>query len=472
MSKVRSFQKSPLTATLLPQKKVEEPMADWAQLPPELLTLIAKRLEIRSDVLRFRSICTSWRFISQPKIYPIPRNLPLKAEGRCEYDLDNIVRNTFFLVRLPGTGTHKNRTDPGRCWLLKIKDGSTDGVGVRLLRPFSHTELKSLPENFPKVLDLTKFQVIELGHEFFGLYKIYVDHPIEPQYREYTRKVALMWPNSSNSDDFIILALFRFFVEYLAFMRSGEKQWTLIRNVRDVQDFTCFNNKFYAIEQEGRTIVVDQFLNVSFLENVGSPTGKRFLVESGDDLLAVEMAFHTVFCNNSLADKVNGFSIYRLNEEEQKWVEMGNLGDRIVLISSGQAISLSCSELCLDRGNLIIYSAGPYVNLRQCLPENEDEEVTLVFDLGTKTASPLESFPSIRNLFWPPPDWLTSRECEASHSGVSSAELAISATPEVEGKHPDDSNGGKSPERGTSAEQVVKTKRSLSSKLMFKCFGS
>ncbi|OMO80005.1 hypothetical protein CCACVL1_13223 [Corchorus capsularis] len=366
-------------------------MADWAQLPPELLTLIAKRLEIRSDVLRFRSICTSWRFISQPKIYPIPRHLPLKAEGRCEYDLANIVRNTFFLVRLPGTGTHKNRTGPGRCWLLKIKHGSTDGVGVRLSRPFSHSELKSLPENFPK-------------------------------------------------------------------------------------DFTCFNNKFYAIEQEGRTIVVDQSLNVSFLENVGSPTGKRFLVESGEDLLAVEMAFHTVFCNNSLADKVNGFSIYRLNEEEQKWDDMGNLGDRIVVISSGQAISLSCSELCLDRGNLIIYSAGPYVNLRQCLPENEDEEVTLVFDLGTKTATPLESFPSIRNLFWPPPDWLTSplpeRECEASHSGVSSAELAISATPEVEVKHPDDSNGGKSPERGTSAEQVVKTKRSLSSKLMFKCFGS
>lgn len=53
--------------------------------------------------------------------------------------------------------------------------------------------------------------------------------------------------------------------EYPAFLRSGEKEWTVLENVHGLRDIISFNGKFYAIDLKGRTIVIDQSLNVSFL---------------------------------------------------------------------------------------------------------------------------------------------------------------------------------------------------------------
>ncbi|KAK8567931.1 hypothetical protein V6N12_006499 [Hibiscus sabdariffa] len=77
-------------------------MADWSQLPPELLLLIGKRLEARFDVLRFQSVCSSWRSSVPPKVDPflLPMYLP-SAYRYCGDDYRICVsRNTCYLIRL------------------------------------------------------------------------------------------------------------------------------------------------------------------------------------------------------------------------------------------------------------------------------------------------------------------------------------------------------------------------------------
>ncbi|EOX97545.1 F-box family protein [Theobroma cacao] len=471
-------------------------MADWSQLPPELLTLIAKRLETRFDVLRFRSVCSSWRSSFPPRVFPLPKYLPSKTKGRCDYSLSHITRHTFFLVRLPGSQNHQ--TAPG-CWLVKIRDG-TDRVRMRLLHPLSDSELKPLPVpiNFPKVLDLTNCQVIELGHEFVGRYDVYIDHPLEPQAQDYREKVAITW-SSTNSDDFMIVALFGFFVQYLAFLRPGEKEWTLSEIVHGAEDIISFNGKFYAIERGGRTIVVDQSLNASFLEHVGSPTSRKFLVQSCNNLLAVEMFFlrssnsdsdfgNPVNCGSSGGDEEIGFRIFRMDEEEQRWDEMGSLGDQILILGMRQTISVSASEFSWGKGNLIFYSTDLCISPRN----GQSQEMGMfVFDLEIGSASPLENCPSYCNLFWPPPEWVTSAlqnvESKAYPLVVSPREVirnstssATSAATDFDCEDPDSSSaistrevGGKSPGRITSAGQETGSKRaSPSSKFCFKfcCF--
>jgi F-box domain len=38
------------------------PIKDWSSLPPEVLNLIAKQVREISDFVRFRAVCTAWRF--------------------------------------------------------------------------------------------------------------------------------------------------------------------------------------------------------------------------------------------------------------------------------------------------------------------------------------------------------------------------------------------------------------------------
>ncbi|EOX97544.1 Uncharacterized protein TCM_006535 [Theobroma cacao] len=189
-------------------------MAGWSQLPPELLTLIAKRLEIRFDVLRFRSVCSSWRSSFPPKVYRLPKYLPPQNKTRYQCSLGGITRDTFVLVRLPGS--HDHQAAPG-CWLVKIRDG-TVCVRMQLLQPLSDSKLKYLPPvpaSFPKSLNTVNTQ----------------------------KTVAIIWP-STNSDDFMMLAEFH----VLAVLRSGEMEWTLLQMGSSVEDMISFNGKSYAIE--------------------------------------------------------------------------------------------------------------------------------------------------------------------------------------------------------------------------------
>ncbi|KAL4303576.1 hypothetical protein GQ457_10G024880 [Hibiscus cannabinus] len=400
-------------------------MADWSQLPPELLLLIGKRLEVRFDVLRFRSVCSSWRSSVSPKVdhFLLPTYLP---SGYRYYGDDyriRISRNTCYLIRLSDC----DRSQAPTCWLVKISDGA-DRLKMQLLDPFSDYNAKSLPENFPKVLDLANFQVFELDHAYIGHFKAERVHPLASIDRDYWTKVV--WLQSCTDDnDLIILTSFW----CLAAMRSGDEEWTLLENVKGVDDIISFNGKFYVAEREGRTIVIDQSLNISFLGCVGSGRrrGRKYLVRSVDDLLAVEMLHDTyqedpiTLCDQKLA----GFKVFKMNEEEHKWEEMESLRDRIVFLSDRQAISAPASEFCWGKGNLIFFHST-------CFPTRGH---VCVFDLETGTASPLENCPAYSNLFWPPPQWVTSPESMISSTRVisNSAHSMTSSPPETECKYPE-----------------------------------
>ncbi|XVF45600.1 hypothetical protein PTKIN_Ptkin02bG0219300 [Pterospermum kingtungense] len=376
-------------------------MADWSQLPPELLTLIAERLETRFDVLRFRSVCSSWRSSSPPEtIYPLPKHIYISSKPRFirEYTVRDVIvtTDTVFLVRLPGVVNHSNPTPPA-CWLVKIGDGISR-VKVSLLNPFSGSVLgPDLLVDLPKVLDLTNFQVVELGHQFFVQYAFSFYHDFMPLSLDHKKEVEFL-RSSTNSDDFVMLG---YLFGCLGFLRSGESNWTLLKNAQNahdtIHDIISFNGKFYAIDKNGKTVVVDQSLNVGFIEPVGSSVRRKYLVQSGDNLLAVEMPLYLTPVNrdSSVRDKVAGFRIFKLDEEVQKWDEIESLGDQILFLGWHHAISASASEFYWEKGNLIFYSSPEHL---------------FVFDLDTGTVSPLRNCPAYRNLFWPPPKWVTSLE--------------------------------------------------------------
>ncbi|XVF45601.1 hypothetical protein PTKIN_Ptkin02bG0219400 [Pterospermum kingtungense] len=354
---------------------------------------------------------------------------------------------------------HENRRLPGpdqtspACWLVNIRDDGTDLAKVGLLKPLLDSELKPLPTSFPKVLDLTNFQVIELGHQFVAQFSVYFNHPWDIRRHGYQsrEKTAFLWSNTDSNDYVMFTVLGR-----LVYFRSGEKEWGVLENVGvDVADIISFNGKFYVIERNGRTMVVDQSLKVTFLQHVGSAASRKYLVQSAYNLLTVEMLFlpssdsddALTPVNSPLRDTVVGFRIFRLDEEAEKWDKMESLGDQILFLGLHQSISASAYELYWGKGNLIFYSS---------------DEHLFVFDLDTATACPLEKCPAYSNLFWPPPEWVTSPQSVISSGQVrsNSTDSVTSATPDVEYKHPDSNLTisarefrCKSPERLSSARQ-------------------
>ncbi|XVF76375.1 hypothetical protein PTKIN_Ptkin13bG0261500 [Pterospermum kingtungense] len=334
-------------------------MADWSQLPPELLTLIAKCLDTRFTVLRFRSVCSSWRSSFPLKLYPLPTKLPLETIFPFKYcpEVGEIMIDTMFLVRCPATAA---------CRVVNVRE-YTHCAKTRLLKPLLDYEARRLVFKIPKELDLTNFQVIELGHQFlvltpYGSTEIFID------------KAAFLWSNT-NTNDFMMLTLI-------------ERQ--------ELYVVSCTSGKFYAIDDGGKTTLVDQSLNLSF---IGAPTDRnycrKFLVQSGDNLLDVEML--AVSTDSYGSRMVVDFKIFRLNEEEQKWDALESLGDQILFLGVRQSVSVSTSELHWDKGNLIFYSG--VLSTTYYYGASED---VFVFDLDTYAAGPLEIFPEFCKLFWPP----------------------------------------------------------------------
>ncbi|TYH88784.1 hypothetical protein ES332_D01G212000v1 [Gossypium tomentosum] len=323
-------------------------MADWSQLPPELVVLIAKCLEARFDILRFRSVCSSWRSSAPlpPKLNPLlPTNRPLPRRGR----------------KAPA------------CWLAKIRDATHHHpVEMQLLNP---PWLERPPRKFPKVLDLTNFQVLELGHEHVGHYDVSVDHPIEAHYATYRQKVVFLRSSTIDSDDFIMFSMFGI----SALLRSGEKEWIVLENVSCLEDIISFNGKFYAIDGNGRTIAIDQSLIVSFLPHVEcfrASRCRKFLVKSVDNLLFLEM-------------------FWEAGKKSTSGMDSLSLRDQILFMGFHEAISAPASEFGWGRGNLIFYPE----NLSDYPGYGNHEygigyTYMLVFDLETGTASRLENCPA------------------------------------------------------------------------------
>ncbi|KAK8582550.1 hypothetical protein V6N13_069324 [Hibiscus sabdariffa] len=208
------------------------------------------------------------------------------------------------------------------------------------------------------------------------------------------------------------------------FLRAGENEWIVLENVKSIEDIVYFDGKFYAIDGEGTIIAIDQYLNVSFLGGLSSGSdyrprlsrARKFLVKSGDNLLAVEKLWNPYAKTPSICCRSISSRVFRMNEEDQKWDEMPSLGDQILFLSIYQAISAPCC----GRGNLIFCS--------ERLGDSCD--YTFVFDLETGATSLLANCPGYCNLFRPPPQWVTSLEHEIS-STANLPERVASAGKEV-----------------------------------------
>lgn len=389
-------------------------MADWSQLPRELLNLIAEHLVSETDLLRFRSVCTSWRSSFQSKPFPIPAPiLPNKGISDSSWGF-YFSKRTIFRLGLPYP---HSQTSPSDGWLIKLEPDGPQRM--QFLNPLSRSIFKPLPTNFPKTLDLLHFRISELGNEYTLQYINY--RPFASSIGDagdvYMEKVAFSSNLSNGIEGFVLLTIH--VSGKLALLKFGDKKWTIIDDLPSPYDDVIFyEGEFYAVDTTGRTVVVgvENNLNVNVVADSVFGGDKKILVESCGELFLVdkhlsvgldddlgyeeEVEFSEEFdCFTS--ERTVRFEVFKMDGNLKKWVEVKNLGERMLFLGDNCSFSALASDFTGCKGNCIFFTDP--------LEDGGLKSRGIgVFDMESGSMEPLANYSGYSELFWPPPAWVSS----------------------------------------------------------------
>ncbi|XVF67997.1 hypothetical protein PTKIN_Ptkin10aG0167100 [Pterospermum kingtungense] len=331
--------------------------ADWTQLPNDILHHISKRLRSSLDIIRFRSVCSTWRSIVTP---PPCHSLAPWSNSSGSFTLLN---RRIFLIGSPKTNIH---TKPSTSWIIKIEHVCAP-KRIRFLNPLSKSLDHSLPYNFPEGFNSFDFRVLKLGEEYMLHNLVFL----------YMRKVVVS-RSDSNVNDFVLLSIN--YSGKLAMFKFSDQRWNYFPEAT-YDDVIFYKGNFYAVDSRCRTLVVG--LDSETTSVVRVPTGlrmfddrKKYLVESKGELLLV----------------VGMIRVFKLDEVGKEWIEINDLGDGVLFLGDNCAFAASAEDLYVPRGNYIVF-----LNSRN----------VCVFDLEDGSIRPLSKFPQLDKLFSPPSSWIS-----------------------------------------------------------------
>lgn len=329
----------------------------WADLPKELAERIGNCLDTHIDVLRFRSVCTTWRSSLAPLQnsphfpleIPFPLDDPQPFKARTGYHL---IESTVYIFQpLDGASI------PSSCkgWLVKFIK-TADGK-MRVLNPLTGRLIQVLPDHMPKVLNLLDFRVSQVCKS----YHVQYFNPSKPSFRDYdvgyVRKILLLTNHNAGSErnSFSLMAIDRY--DLLCYLKSGSEKWTKLKSASFyIDDIIVYKRNFYVVDRYGETMKFDSSFNETVVASRLSDgvRRKKRLVESEGQLFLVDSS-SDVGRNTSIEIKM-----YRLDEEQNEWIEVHTLGDQIFFAVNDCCFSVSSrhfgDQYC--RGNCIYYVNG------------------------------------------------------------------------------------------------------------------
>ncbi|CAL5197434.1 unnamed protein product [Lathyrus oleraceus] len=372
---------------------------DWSQLPTELWPKIGKYLDNHMHVLRFRSVCETFRSSIPPSL-PNSPSFPLQIPHPIHISLNtHLTQSTIYLIEPTGASSTSNLASlapstSSKCWLIKVQESKN--LPLSLLSPISDRKLSYPPSNNNtafKLWNLLDYRVIELC-------KSYTIEKIT-HFASSVRKVVF-YPNSpwTNVEDCVSFCIFQ--EGKLGFMKHGDQNWKLVDDKNFYyDDVIVFKGQFYVTDKWGTISWIDvcSLKLIQFSPPLCGLGNKKHLVESCGSLYVVDryyessenMRRNNVGRRRDRDEVVECFKVYKLDEEWGKWVDVKNLRDRAFILSNSCNFSVSTMELIGYQGNCI-YFRGKF-DVRVC--NLDDHRITTV-----------DFYPSIDNTLWLHLPWM------------------------------------------------------------------
>ncbi|KAJ4714177.1 F-box protein SKIP23-like [Melia azedarach] len=377
---------------------------DYSELPDGIVLSISAKLETRNDTLRFRFVCKRFQSLVPP---PPDRALPSEAI-QIPYPIapftDPLAHYLLLESKIYAIQSLDKVSNP-LCWIVKVQE--LGGGRARLKDPLSGSVYGGLAECFPEPLNLLNYEVTEIT-KAYDLLLVLSDE------LDMMDEVNLVLPFVVEkivvSNDHDIMAMHS--GGKLIIWRKGDSCWRELNiNINEVQfeDVIYYDNKFYAVDNHGRTISVDcktletsQFVNPLPRLSAGQ---FKYLVRTEDCFyLIVQFQIDVEdgdFWNEYFYPLQ--FVVFRRDEDTREWIEkMDGFEDRVFCLGNACSYSFLASEFPGTIGNSIYYNDSLFGQVGGDRPGSEAG----IYDLTNHNARPISDFPGYSGLFWPPPNWL------------------------------------------------------------------
>jgi len=383
---------------------------DWSKLPTELLNLISQRIYGEVDLIRFRSVCSTWRSSSSPNHHDIlPFKFPLlKLPVLSDpNDVDTINNTTsfwylckqnIFLIKPPQEEEQTLTLHP---WLISTSQNTSGQT------KHSHPLPQYGTFNCNFVLDYNKLPVLHLGSTYFVLdYGLTVNKQLYSGEYMYPKKAIATMCHGKKS--LIVGALAS--PPYSLLLKFGDENWKVIPDMSaNFGDICLFKGRPYAVDKIGKTIMVGPDSSVQLVaEPLVGGGNVKFLVESEGNLLLVDVYDCRCLCidpNNPGLNYHVRIDLFKLSEKEKKWVKLTSLGDRVLFLGlrlgSVCSFCASASDLGVTKGNCVIFVGNIFQSIKSYQ--------TYVLDLDQGRLSLLSDYPEYSILFRPPHRWMDAR---------------------------------------------------------------
>ncbi|XP_062102727.1 putative F-box protein At1g65770 [Humulus lupulus] len=403
---------------------------DWSLIPDEIWAAIGRYLDNPIDVLRFRSVCSSWRTLTPPFDHStlLPRfNFPVPTYSSTFQAF--VSETTVYRINLPNLhlahnpSTSSSSSDFAKGWLIKIEEYQRGKF--RLLDSLSCRRIKDIA-CFPSdnLFDISQLSLTKLTTAY-ALKYVAGSSSIAGVNR------VVLSPNShlGRPEDCSIFVIYD--NGKLGFAKNGEEDITLVDyRILDYNDLTVFRGQPYVVDRWGTVSWIDSSLRVvQYSPPLFGLGHRKHLVVSKDELFVVDRYLdenRTPYPDESSITDNDGvnfnmlqrhprrrrrydfnhpksvdFKVYKLDEEWGRWVEVKCLGDdESFVLTYDCCFSISASEFEGFRENCIYFT------------EQFDMDLALrklgrlggcVFSLEDHTIEDLPSTPGYSQIFWPPP---------------------------------------------------------------------
>ncbi|KAM7506446.1 hypothetical protein LguiA_016899 [Lonicera macranthoides] len=332
---------------------METAESKWSQLPKDLLLTVSEIFSTTSPlhILILRSVCSSWRSSVPPtpflKNSSLPLNLPfpiapnpaLHPQRQGHFSL---TKSTIYILQNPNLSNTSTSIPPdSKPWLIRIEE--TREGKLRLLTPLSR--IFSYLVGYPKSLNLQDTRVTEIGRAYHLDFVETSSKNIELKFGELKSiliKKAVVSEDPWIGDDYAVMAICG---GKLGLIKIEEGKWSPFDDPWQWEDVVYHNQKFYAMDYNGRTVSIGLDLKANEVAGpfYGGGGESKNLVKSQHGLFLVDKYMGLDF-------KYEGMNIYKLNEEQKRWdyvdvdklneEEMSwhyvdTLGDQVFLVGYG-----------------------------------------------------------------------------------------------------------------------------------------